>query len=129
MAGPVHSGTNQFADSATDDAKWGGLSPLGREWVAEMNRLGMVIDASHSSDAAFDDLLELSNTPIILSHSSPRWANDHPRNLDDARIRRLAAADGAMCMSTIFMSEMNICLLYTSPSPRDRQKSRMPSSA
>lgn len=108
MAGPVHSGTNQFADSATDDPKWNGLSPLGREWVKEMNRLGMVIDASHSSDATFDQMLELSKTPIILSHSSPRWAFDHPRNLDDGRIRKLAEQGGAMCMSTIFMSKMNL---------------------
>lgn len=108
MAGPVHSANNQFADSATDKPRWGGLSPLGRQWVAEMNRLGMVIDASHSSDATFDQLLELSKAPIILSHSSPRWAYDHPRNLDDARIRKLAAKGGAMCMSTIFMSSMNI---------------------
>ncbi|WP_417620203.1 dipeptidase [Parasphingorhabdus sp.] len=108
MAGPVHSGTNQFADSATDEPKWNGLSPLGRKWVTEMNRLGMVIDASHSSDATFDQLIELSRTPVILSHSSPRWAFDHPRNLDDKRIRRLAEAGGAMCMSTIFMSSMKM---------------------
>jgi len=108
MAGPVHSKTNQFADSATGEARWGGLSPLGRSWVGEMNRLGMVIDASHSSDAAFDQLVQLSRTPIILSHSSPRWAFDNPRNLDDARIRRLAASGGAICMSTIFMSTMQM---------------------
>jgi membrane dipeptidase len=108
MAGPVHGKNNQFADSATDQPRWNGLSPLGRRWVSEMNRLGMVIDASHSSDAAFDQLLTLSKAPIILSHSSPRWAFDHPRNLDDARIRRLAAAGGAMCMSTIFMSGMRM---------------------
>ena len=108
MAGPVHSGTNQFADSSGDADKWGGLSPLGRQWVAEMNRLGMVIDGSHSADATFDQLVALSKTPIILSHTSPRWANDHPRNLDDARIRKLAESGGAMCMSTIFMSEMQM---------------------
>lgn len=108
MVGPVHSANNQFSDSATDKPRWNGLSPLGREWVAEMNRLGMVIDGSHASDAAFDQLLELSKTPIILSHTSPRSVHDHPRNLDDDRIRRLAAKGGAMCMSTIFMSEMNL---------------------
>lgn len=108
MAGPVHSSTNQLADSSTGEAKWNGLSPLGRQWVEEMNRLGMVIDASHASDAVFDQLLELSRTPIILSHTSPRWAYDHPRNLDDARIRKLAAQGGAICMSTIFMSEINL---------------------
>ena len=84
------------------------MSPLGRQWVAEMNRLGMVIDASHSSDAAFDQLLELSEYPIIRSHSSLRSANDHPRNLDEGRLRALAAKNGAMCVSTIFLSEMNL---------------------
>lgn len=108
MAGPVHSKNNQFADSATDRPKWNGLSPFGREWVKEMNWLGMVIDASHASDAAFDQLLELSRYPIILSHSSLRSAYDHPRNLDEERLRRLAAKGGAMCVSTIFMSEMNL---------------------
>ncbi|WP_338241241.1 dipeptidase [Aurantiacibacter hainanensis] len=108
MAGPVHSGTNQFADAATGDPRWNGLSPLGREWVAEANRLGIVIDASHASDTAFDQLIELSATPIILSHTSPRAAYDHPRNLDDARIRKLADNGGAICMSTIFLSEINL---------------------
>jgi membrane dipeptidase len=108
MAGPVHSRTNQFADSATGEARWKGLSPLGKAWVTEMNRLGIVIDASHSSDAAFDQLLALSKYPVILSHSSLRSAYDHPRNLDEARLKALAAKGGAMCISTIFMSEMNM---------------------
>lgn len=108
MAGPVHSKTNQFADSATGEAKWKGLSPLGKQWVAEMNRLGMVIDASHASDATFDQLLALSKYPIILSHSSLRSANDHPRNLDEGRLKALAAKGGSMCISTIFLSEMNM---------------------
>lgn len=108
MAGPVHSKNNQFADSATDKPRWNGLSPLGRQWVAEMNRLGLVIDASHSSDAAFDQMLALSKTPIILSHSSLRSAFDHPRNLDEDRLRKLAAKDGAMCISTVFLSDMNL---------------------
>ncbi|WP_137869269.1 dipeptidase [Sphingopyxis sp. 2PD] len=108
MAGPVHSRTNQFADSATGEARWKGLSPLGRQWVAEMNRLGIIIDASHASDAAFDQLLVLSKYPIILSHSSLRSTNDHPRNLDEGRLKALAAKGGAMCISTIFMSDMNM---------------------
>lgn len=103
MAGPVHSVTNQFADSTTGEATWGGLSPLGRQWVAEMNRLGMVIDASHSSDAAFDQLLSLSKGPIILSHSGPKALFDHPRNLDDARMRALAARGGVMQINSLFL--------------------------
>ncbi|AQR75788.1 dipeptidase [Sphingomonas sp. LM7] len=108
LAGPVHGANNQFADSSGDRPKWNGLSPLGRKWVAEMNRLGMVIDASHASDAAFDQMLEQSRTPLLLSHSSGRAAFDHPRNLDDGRIRKLAAKGGAICVSTIFLSNMNM---------------------
>lgn len=108
LAGPVHSKDNQFADSATGAARWKGLSPLGKQWVAEMNRLGIVIDASHASDAAFDQILALSKYPILLSHSSLRSTYNHPRNLDEARLKALAAKGGAMCISTIFMSEMNM---------------------
>lgn len=107
MAGPVHARTNQLADSSTDAPRWNGLSPLGERWVAEMNRLGMVIDASHASDAAFDRMLALSRTPLALSHSSPRACFDHPRNLDDGRIRALAAKGGVIAASTIFLSPFN----------------------
>ena len=103
MAGPVHSKNNQFADSATDKARWHGLSRLGRAWVRRMNRLGMVIDASHASDKAFDQLLALSQVPIILSHSGPKARFDHPRNLDDGRMRKLAAAGGVMQINSIFL--------------------------
>lgn len=103
MAGPVHSKNNQFADSTTDKPRWNGLSPLGRKWVAEMNRLGMVIDGSHSSDATFDQLLALSKTPIILSHSGPKAMFDHPRNIDDERMRKLARAGGVMQLNTLFL--------------------------
>ena len=108
LAGPVHSKDNQFADSATGEGRWKGLSPLGKQWIVEMNRLGIVIDASHSSDAAFDQILALSKYPILLSHSSLRSAFDHPRNLDEGRLKALAAKGGAMCISTIFMSPMNM---------------------
>ena len=108
LAGPVHSSNNQFADSSTDTPRWNGLSPLGVRWVAEMNRLGMVIDASHASDAAFDQMLSLSKTPLLLSHSGSRAVFDHPRNIDDARIRKLAAAGGAICFTTIYLSDLNM---------------------
>ncbi|MGV3480595.1 MAG: dipeptidase [Sphingobium sp.] len=107
MAGPVHSADNQFADSTTGKARWGGLSPLGKQWVAEMNRLGMVIDGSHSSDATLDQMLALSKTPIILSHSGPKAANDHPRNLDDGRIKAVAAKGGVIQINSIFLAPLN----------------------
>lgn len=106
MAGPVHSRTNQFADSTTGEPRWGGLSPLGYELIAEMNRLGIVVDGSHSSDATFDDLIGASATPIILSHSGPKWAFDHPRNIDDARIRRLAQSGGVIAVNSIFLAPL-----------------------
>ena len=104
LAGPVHFKNNQLGDSATDTPHWNGLSPLGRQWVAEMNRLGILIDASHSSDAVFDQMLELSRVPIIASHSGPRAIYDHPRNLDDARMRRLAAAGGLMMINSVYLA-------------------------
>ena len=107
MAGPVHSTTNQFADSATGEERWNGLSPLGRELVAEMNRLGIIVDGSHASDAAFDQLVELSATPIILSHSGPKAAFDHPRNLDDARIAQLAESGGVISVNSIYLAPRN----------------------
>lgn len=103
MAGPVHFKTNQFADSSTDKPRWHGLSKLGRQWVVEMNRLGMIIDASHSSDDVFDQLLTLSKTPIILSHSGPKAIFDHPRNIDDARMRKLAASGGVMQIYSVHL--------------------------
>lgn len=108
LVGIVHSSNNQFADSSTDKPRWNGLSPLGREWVREMNRLGMVIDASHASDATLDQMLALSNTPLLLSHSNSRTSFDHPRNLDDERIRKVAAGGGAICASTIYLSPLTM---------------------
>ena len=103
MVGPVHSKNNQFADSSSDKAgvRWGGLSPLGRELVAEANRLGIVLDASHAHDLAFDDMLELSATPLILSHSGPRAVFEHDRNLDDERLKRLTAAGGVIHVNAL----------------------------
>jgi membrane dipeptidase len=101
MVGPVHSANNELADSATDMPEWRGLSPLGRQLIAEANRLGMVLDASHASDDVFDQMLALSATPIILSHSGAKNLFDHPRNIDDERIRKLAAAGGVIQMNSL----------------------------
>jgi membrane dipeptidase len=105
MASPVHFRNNQFADSATDKPKWNGLSPLGKQWVAEMNRLGMVLDASHASDAVLDQMIGLSKTPVILSHSGSKAIFDHARNLDDARLRKLAASGGAICANAAYLGK------------------------
>jgi membrane dipeptidase len=101
IAGPVHFANNDLGDSSTDPSgpRWGGLSPLGRAWVAEANRLGVLIDASHASDAVLDQLLEHSRAPIILTHSGAKAVFDHPRNVDDARLRKLAARGGVIQVS------------------------------
>jgi len=98
MMGPVHFSNNDLADSATDPkgAEWNGLSQLGKDFVAEANKLGIVIDASHASDLAFDQMLALSTTPIILSHSGAKAVFNHPRNIDDERIKALAAKGGVI---------------------------------
>jgi len=113
MAGPIHFLNNQLGDSATDKRQWGGLSPLGKDFVREANDLGIVLDASHSSDDVFDQMMELSRAPIICSHSGCRAVHDHPRNLDDARIKRLAAAG-----STIQINSYNEYLVTVPPDPQ-----------
>jgi membrane dipeptidase len=87
MVGFIHFKNNQFGDSATDKPQWNGLSPKGRELAALGNDLGMVLDASHASDDVFDQMMELSRAPIILSHSGCRAVHNHPRNIDDDRIK------------------------------------------
>jgi membrane dipeptidase len=68
-----------------------------------MNRLGMVVDLSHASDDTFDQALALSKTPIILSHSGPKAIFDHPRNVDDDRMRKLARAGGVMQINSVYL--------------------------
>ena len=98
MMGPIHFLNNDLGDSATDPKgpEWQGLSPLGREFVAEANRLGIVLDASHASDLVLDQMLALSTAPIILSHTGAKAVFDHPRNIDDDRLRALAAKGGVI---------------------------------
>lgn len=98
MMGPIHFANNDLGDSATDPKGpvFGGLSPLGKSFVAEANRLGILLDASHSSDLVLDQMLSLSTAPIILSHSGAKAIYNHPRNIDDDRLRALAAKGGVI---------------------------------
>jgi membrane dipeptidase len=92
-----HSGNNQICDScAPKQKKWGGLSPFGREVVAEMNRLGILVDVSHVSDETFYDVLECSSKPVVATHSCCRALAGHPRNMTDDMIRSLAAKGGVI---------------------------------
>lgn len=100
MIAPVHFANNQFADSATDiNQIYDGLSPLGEELVREANRLGLVLDGSHASDATVRDMMALSTTPVILSHTGAKAIYDHPRNIDDALLLELAENGGVIQMN------------------------------
>jgi membrane dipeptidase len=101
MVGPVHFSHTQFADSSTDPGgqQWQGLSPLGRKLVGEANRLGMILDGSHAHDQAVMQMIELSKTPIILSHTGAEVIFDHPRNVSDAILTKLAESGGVIHMN------------------------------
>jgi membrane dipeptidase len=103
MMSPVHVLNNDLADSSTDPKgpEWGGLSPKGKEFVAEANRLGILIDASHSSDEATRQMIALSKAPIILSHTGSKAIFNHPRNVDDDLMRTLAAKGGVIQLNAL----------------------------
>lgn len=89
-------GRNELADGVGESETEGGLTRFGRAVVQEMNRLGMVVDASHLSEAGFWDVLEVSNQPVITSHANSRCICNHRRNLTDEQIRALAARGGVI---------------------------------
>lgn len=92
----THNAATEWADSSNAAPVHNGLTEFGREVIREMNRLGMMVDVSHVSDATFDAVLETSEAPVIASHSCCRALCDAPRNLDDAMIGRLAAGGGVI---------------------------------
>lgn len=105
----AHSKSNHISDSSYDSNKnWGGLSPFGRKVVAEMNKQGVMIDISHVSDAAFYEVLKLSKTPVIASHSSLRhFVPGFERNVSDDMLRELAKNEGVIqiCFGSEFIAE------------------------
>ncbi len=95
----THNDNVAWADSATDEPVLGGLSDLGREVVAEMNRIGVLVDLSHVSADTMRDALDTTSRPVIFSHSSARAVCDHPRNVPDDVLARLRG-NGGLCMVT-----------------------------
>ena len=100
-----HTRNNDICDSSTDKPEHHGLSEFGEQVVAEMNRLGMIIDVSHISDDSFYDVLKVSKAPVIASHSCARALCDHPRNLDDEMLRKLVENGGViqMCILSAYV--------------------------
>ncbi len=95
----THNDNTDWADSATDVPAHHGLTAFGREVVKEMNRLGMLVDLSHVAPQTMHAALDVSQAPVIFSHSSARAVCDHPRNVPDDVLARLAA-NGGTCMIT-----------------------------
>jgi membrane dipeptidase len=97
----THNQTTEWADSATDDPKYDGLSPFGVTVVHEMNRIGMLVDLSHVAPATMKDAIAESKAPVIFSHSSARALNDHPRNVPDDVLQLLAANGGVVMVNFV----------------------------
>lgn len=95
----THGKSLNWADSATDAPRANGLSPFGRQVITEMNRIGMIVDVSHVSDATMAAALDASKTPVIASHSSARAIADKPRNIPDDLLRRIAANGGVVMIN------------------------------
>lgn len=95
----THGDTLEWADSATDEPKHGGLSEFGEEIVLEMNRLGMIVDISHISPDAMKDAIRVSKAPVMASHSSARAVADHPRNVPDDVLKLVAENNGVVMVN------------------------------
>ena len=106
----THNVTLDWADAANDSATHGGLTNFGREVVREMNRLGMLVDLSHVSPGVMSNALDVSEAPVIFSHSGARALVDHPRNVPDSILRRLPK-NGGVVMIVFFPG-------FTSPARR-----------
>lgn len=95
----THNNTNDWADACCDAARHNGLSEFGKEVVREMNRIGMLVDISHVSDKTMSDVLDVTRAPVIASHSSARALADHPRNIPDDLLRRIAKNGGVVMVN------------------------------
>lgn len=103
----THNVTLDWADAAQDNATHGGLTPFGKEVIREMNRMGMIIDLSHVSPAVMSNALDVSEAPVMFSHSPARALADHKRNVPDSILVRLKQNNGIIMVTFVpnFVSE------------------------
>jgi membrane dipeptidase len=117
----AHNGHSQLSDSNTGERdgvwRWNGLSPLGRQVIAEMNRLGIMVDISHPSKASMMQTVQLSRAPVIASHSAVRALCNHSRNLDDEQLLALKRNGGVM-QTVAFASRWRSCAVSSDSPPR-----------
>jgi membrane dipeptidase len=97
----THNVTHEWGDAARDEARHNGLTPFGKEVVREMNRLGMLVDLSHTSAKVMSDALDVTEAPVIFSHASARALVSHPRNVPDEILTRVAKNHGVVMVTFI----------------------------
>jgi membrane dipeptidase len=119
----THNRNTDWADSATDEPRHGGLTDFGREVVAEMNRMGMLVDLSHTAPSTMADALDASVAPVIFSHSSARAVCDHPRNVPDDILRRVPENGGVVMVTFVaaFVSGQASAVLSKAMAEVDRR--------
>jgi membrane dipeptidase len=117
----THSANTDWADSGTDQPRHGGLTAFGREVVREMNRLGMLVDLSHTSPATMHDVLDVAEAPVIFSHSSARALVEHGRNVPDDVLRRLPR-NGGVVMVTFVPSFINVAARDWQALPEEQRR-------
>lgn len=105
----THFLTTDWADSATDAPRHDGLAPFGIEVIKEMNRIGMIVDISHVAETTMNDILDVTSTPVVFSHSNARALLDHPRNVSDAVLKRLPS-NGGIIMVTFVPGYLSVTL-------------------
>jgi membrane dipeptidase len=127
----THSKNTAWADSATDDPKFGGLAPFGEEVVREMNWLGMLVDLSHVSPDTMEDAIRISQAPVIFSHSSARALNDVPRNVPDSVLRLLPKNGGVVMVTFVpgFLDRAVAAWNKLQDGESDRLKKQFPTDA
>ncbi len=121
----THSANIDWADSCCEAPRLGGLSEFGKEVVREMNRLGMLVDLSHVAPETMHDALDVTEAPVIFSHSSARGVTDHPRNVPDDVLRRLPE-NGGVVMVTFVPSFVNEAAMRWASQPAAERKGSEP---